>query len=89
MSLLAQLTEERLAAFKSRDKVKATLLATVIAEAKTEVRKKANRDPSDDELTAKIRKFIKNNEEALNAVAEERATALRHENRPCPIVGCG
>jgi uncharacterized protein YqeY len=80
MSLLEVLTRDRLAAFKARNKVKATLLATVIAEAKTAVRKQANRDPGDEEILAIIRKFIKNNKDTMAAAPAETVAKLEAEN---------
>ena len=80
MSLLKQLTRDRLTAFKAGDKAKATLLSTVIGEARSDARRDAVRDPSDEEVLAKIRKFIKNNEEAMALGRAETVAKLREEN---------
>ena len=80
MTLLERLISDRLAAFKAGDKVRATLLATVIGEARADARREAVRDPSDEEVLAKIRKFIKNNEEAMAAGRAETTAKLAAEN---------
>ena len=71
MTLLETLSKDRIAAFKAGEKAKATLLATVIAEAKTDARKVENRDPTDAEMQTKIRKFIKNADDALAAMPKD------------------
>ena len=81
MLLIEQLTLDRLAAFKAGDKTKATLLATLIAEARSDARRETVRDPSDDETLAKIRRFIKNNEEAMAVGRAEMAAKLGAENQ--------
>lgn len=80
MTLLETLTRDRLAAFKAGDRTRSTLLATVIAEARSDARREAVREPSDDELLAKIRKFIKNNEEAMASGRAETVAKLEGEN---------
>ena len=80
MTLLERLISDRLAAFKGGDKIRATLLATVIGEARADARREAVRDPSEEEMLAKIRKFIKNNEEAMAAGRAETTAKLGKEN---------
>ncbi|HDI59026.1 MAG TPA: hypothetical protein ENF48_01495 [Desulfobacteraceae bacterium] len=80
MTLLETLTRDRLAAFKAGDRTRATLLATVIAEARAGARREAVREPDDDELLAKVRKFIKNNEEAMASGRAETVAKLKAEN---------
>jgi uncharacterized protein YqeY len=80
MSVLEKLTRDRLAAFKAGDKTRATLLATVIGEARSDARREAARDPTEEEVLAKIRKFIKNNEEAMAAGRAETVAKLGAEN---------
>jgi uncharacterized protein YqeY len=80
MTLLETLTRDRLAAFKAGDRARSTLLATVIAEARADARREDVREPNDDELLAKIRKFIKNNKEAMAAGRAETVAKLEGEN---------
>lgn len=80
MSLLQELSKTRITFFKAGEKDKASLLATLISEAKTDALKVEKRDPTDDEMLAKIRKFIKNNDEALKVVEGDAADKLKAEN---------
>ena len=80
MTLLERLISDRLAAFKAGDKARATLRATVSGEARSDARREAVRDPSEEEMLAKIRKFIKNNEEAMAAGRAETVAKLGAEN---------
>jgi len=63
MSLIDKVKADQLAARKARDQVAASLLTTLIGELTT-VAKNAGREyPTDEEVTAVIRKFLKSNTE--------------------------
>lgn len=80
MSLLSQLKKDALLARKSSSAVRATLLTTLIAEAEMVGKNAGNRESSDDEVQGTIRKFLKNNQEALAVIKDEqRRTALQEE----------
>lgn len=80
MSLLAQLKKDSLLARKAADSLRATLLSTLIAEAEMVGKNAANRESSDDEVQQTIRKFLKNNQEALAVIKDaDRRAALEAE----------
>lgn len=80
MSLLDQLKKDALTARKSADSVRATLLSTLIAEAGMVGKNAGNRESTDEEVQATIRKFLKNNQEALAVIKDEaRQAVLRAE----------
>jgi len=63
MSLIDKVKADQLAARKARDAVAASLLTTLIGEVTT-IAKNAGREfPTDEEVTATIRKFLKSNTE--------------------------
>ena len=75
--MLNKLKQASLAARKARDPL-SSLLTTLLAEA-TRVGKDENRDSTDAEVTATVRKFIKNTEETvrlLEAAATQKPDAL-------------
>jgi uncharacterized protein YqeY len=81
MSLLAQLKKDALLARKAADGVRATLLTTLIAEAEMVGKNAGNRESRDDEVQQTIRKFLKNNQEALAVVKDAaRRAALEQES---------
>lgn len=67
-TLIEKLRQDSLAARKARDTVKGTFLVTLLAEAAKVGKDDGNRESSDAEVTAVIKKFIKNTEETLRAV---------------------
>lgn len=80
MSLLAQLKKDSLLARKAADGIRATLLSTLIAEAEMVGKNAGNRESTDDEVQQTIRKFLKNNQEALAVIKDaERRAALEAE----------
>ncbi|MDR2688521.1 MAG: GatB/YqeY domain-containing protein [Azoarcus sp.] len=80
MSLLDQLKKDALSARKAADRLKATLLSTLIAEAGMVGKNAGNRASSDEEVRQTIRKFLKNNQEALALIKDEnRLAPLRAE----------
>lgn len=60
MSLLLQIKSDQLVARKNRSEVKASLLTTLLAEASAVGKNKGNRDSTDEEVIAVIKKFINN-----------------------------
>lgn len=81
MSLIAQLKKDSLVARKAADSVRATLLSTLIGEAEMVGKNAGNRESSDDEVQHTIRKFLKNNQEALAVIKDEaRLATLRAES---------
>jgi uncharacterized protein YqeY len=80
MSLIAQLKKDSLLARKAADSLKAALLSTLIAEAEMIGKNAGNRESNDDEVQQTLRKFLKNNQEALAVIKDEaRAAPLRIE----------
>ena len=81
MSLLAQLKKDSLLARKAADSVRATLLSTLIAEAEMVGKNAGNRESSDDEVQQTIRKFLKNNQEAVAVIKDaDRLAVLAQES---------
>ncbi|NMG37337.1 hypothetical protein GRF61_23030 [Azoarcus sp. TTM-91] len=76
MSLLAQLKKDALVARKNAAAVRATLLSTLIAEAEMVGKNAGNRESTDDEVQATLRKFLKNNQEALAVIKDEARRAV-------------
>lgn len=68
MSLLARIQADALAARKAREIDTATLLVTLYAEAAKVGKDKANRDSTDSEVLAVVRKFVSNNDDTLRAL---------------------
>lgn len=79
MSLLAQLKKDGLLARKAGEGVRATLLSTLIAEAEMVGKNAGNRESSDEEVQGTIRKFLKNNQEALGVIKDEARRAVLAE----------
>ena len=81
MSLLAQLKKDSMLARKAADGMRATLLSTLIGEAEMVGKNAGNRESTDDEVQQTIRKFLKNNQEALAVIKNaDRRTALEQES---------
>lgn len=81
MSLLSQLKKDTLLARKSASGLRVTLLTTLIAEAEMVGKNAGNRESTDDEVQGTIRKFLKNNQEALAVIKdEERRATLMDES---------
>lgn len=74
MSLLNQIKDDALQARVNRDTLRSNLLNTLYAEAT-----KANKEASDEEVTAVIRKFVKNINETITALIDVDATGARIE----------
>jgi uncharacterized protein YqeY len=80
MSLLDQLKKDALAARKAADRLKSTLLSTLIGEAGMVGKNAGNRESNDEEVAQTLRKFLKNNQEAIAVIKDEaRLATLRAE----------
>lgn len=75
MSLLAQIKKDQLQARKDRDSVKAALLTTLIGEASMPGKNDGNRESTDEEVVATVKKFVKNTNELLKALHGEGGLA--------------
>ena len=76
MSLLAQLKKDSMLARKAADGVRATLLSTLIGEAEMVGKNAGNRVSTDDEVQQTIRKFLKNNQEAVAVIKDADRLAI-------------
>ena len=70
MSLLTQLKKDSMLARKAVDRVRATLLSTLIGEAEMVGKNAGNRESTDEEVQQMIRKFLKNNQEAVAVIKD-------------------
>ncbi len=70
MSLLNQIKEQQLNARKNGQKEAAMLLTTLLAEATSVGKNAGNRETSDAETVAVIKKFIKNIDETISALSQ-------------------
>lgn len=68
MSLLAKIQSDSLVARKARQTETATLLTTLFSEAARVGKDDGNRESTDTEVQAVIKKFIKNNDDTLKAL---------------------
>lgn len=76
MSLFQTLKNDQLQARKDRDSATASLLTTLIGEAAMVGKNDGNRESTDSEVLATIKKFVKNINESL---AVRNDAALQHE----------
>lgn len=78
--LLDQIKADALAARKAHDAVAASLGTTLLSEAAMVGKNAGNRDSTDAEVVAVVRKFVKNIDEALTALKDpERRAVLTRE----------
>jgi len=75
MSLITKIKQDQLQHRKNKNAEAATLLTTLIGEAEMIGKNAGNRAPSDEEVQAVIKKFIKNNTETI-----------QHANRGAQLV---
>lgn len=73
MSLLTQIKADQLQARKDRNADKASLLTTLIGEASIIGKNDGGRETNDQEVINVVKKFIKNNNEVLNALQPGQA----------------
>lgn len=80
MSLLENIRQKSIEARKAKDAAAASLLVTLLSEAAM-VGKNANRETTDAETMAIVKKFIKNNDETIGRISDPTAiAALTAEN---------
>lgn len=80
MSLLENIRQKSIEARKAKDAAAASLLVTLLSEAAM-VGKNANRETTDAETMAIVKKFIKNNDETISRISDPTAiAALTAEN---------
>lgn len=80
MTVLNKIREDLLAARKSRETVTANALTALVGEAVMVGKNNGNRESTDDEVLATVRKFIKNLEETKrNLVAHNKDTVVCEE----------
>lgn len=75
MTMIGRLREDLLTARKARDAVPAALLTALVGEAAMVGKNASNRESTDDEVTATIRKFLKNAEETAQRQADANKDA--------------
>jgi len=83
MSIVNQIREKSIQARKAKDNEAASLLVTLLSEVSM-VGKNSNRETTDAEAVAVVRKFINNNRETLGVALkldQARANALVRENQ--------
>lgn len=82
MSLILQIKKDQLQARKNSQTAEATLLTTLLGEAAMIGKNAGNRETTDEEVVAVIKKFVKNNTELMGyAEAESNAyLSARDEN---------
>ena len=71
MTLIERIKEDNLAARKNRDQVRATLLTTLFSEAVSVGKNAGNRETTDAETLAVIKKFIKGIDDTLSAMKDK------------------
>lgn len=71
MSLLSQIKSDQLAARKNREALKASLLTTLLGEAQVIGKNDGNRESTDAEVTAVVKKFVKNLGDVLTVTEQE------------------
>jgi len=82
MSLILQIKKDQLQARKNSQTVEATLLTTLLGEAIMIGKNAGNRETTDEEVVAVIKKFVKNNTELMGYAESESNSYLnaRDEN---------
>jgi uncharacterized protein len=68
MTLMQKIKQDQVEARKNRDTIRANLLTTLIGEAEMVGKNSGNRESTDAEVAAVIKKFVKNAEETLTAL---------------------
>lgn len=81
MTLITQIKDDQLQARKDRNTTKATLLTTLFSEAAMVGKNDGNRETTDAEVIAVIKKFVKNNLEVIGNLSEDddRYVIATHE----------
>lgn len=81
MSLLAQIKSAQLQARKNKDTVQVSLLTTLIGDAAMVGKNNGNRESTDAEVVATIKKFINNTIETLQQLPLEAPKTIRVEDQ--------
>lgn len=82
MSLIQTIKADQLQARKNKDTSRASLLTTLYSEAAMVGKNDGNRESTDAEVVAMVKKFIKNIDETISAVASSSdAVAMLHQER--------
>lgn len=71
MTLLTQIKQDQLQARKDKDQVKVGILTTLVSEAAMIGKNDGNRESTDAEVIATIKKFIKNTDETISLLEKE------------------
>lgn len=75
MTLIQQIKQDQLAARKSKDAVASSLLTTLIGEAEMVGKTAGNRETTDEEVIAVVKKFVKNINETVVVVTKSETIA--------------
>ena len=75
MTLIQQIKQDQLAARKAKDAVASSLLTTLIGEAEMVGKTAGNRDTTDEEVIAVVKKFVKNINETVAVVTKSETIA--------------
>ena len=81
MTLIERIKEDNLAARKNRDQVRATLLTTLFSEAVSVGKNAGNRETTDAETLAVIKKFIKGIDDTLSAMKDKTDPRYQAERK--------
>jgi len=73
--MFQQMQKDNMEARKSRDTVTANLLTTVISEAKMVGKNAGNREPTEEEVTAVVKKFLKGINESITFLEKDNRDA--------------
>lgn len=80
MSLLSNIKAAQLQARKNRDAIATNVLTTLVGEAEAVGKNAGNRESTDAEVVAVVKKFIKNMDETLALITQPQAVAdLQYE----------
>lgn len=83
MSLMNTIRSKQIEARRAKDNITATLLTTLLGEAGMIGKNDGNRETTDSEVIAIVRKFIKNNEETMQHIQADNPSGyegLKQEN---------
>jgi len=77
MTLIEKIKEDQIAARKAHDSVKASLLTTLLGEATAIGKNNGNREVTDAEVVALVKKFMKGVDETINALTMHNKDATQ------------
>ncbi len=87
MSILQQIRADKLAARKSGDSLRSSLLITLDSEASKVGKDKENRESTDEEVVQVIRKFLKGLEETSEALKKSGRPTEQQESEKAILIG--